>query len=66
MSDADARTSPARLQEERREAAASHSPDRAPTVDEEEAADRSRRQFSDGAAEVAEHEQSAAQCGANI
>ena len=43
MSDAGAETSPVNREEERREAAASHSYDHALTVDEEEAADRSRR-----------------------
>ena len=43
MSDAGAETSPVNREEERRQAAASRSSDHALTVDEEEAADRSRR-----------------------
>ncbi len=66
MSDADDKTSPATAEEERREALASHSADRAPTADEAEAADRSRQQFSDEAGEVAEHERAEAQRGANV
>ncbi len=66
MSEGDDKTSPATQEEESREAASSHLPDRAPTADEEEAADRSRREFSDEAGEVAEHERIAAERGAHV
>ena len=66
MSDADDKTSPATVKEERREALASHSADHAPTADEAEAADRSRQQFVDEAGQVAEHERAAAERGGNV
>ncbi len=66
MSNGNDKTSPFTQEEERREAATPHSPDREPTAAEEAAADRSRERFSDESDEVAEHEREAAQRGADI
>lgn len=51
-------------EEDRAEAGASHSADRAPTEDEERAADEARDRYGDDAESVAEHERSMSERGA--
>lgn len=52
-------------EEDRTEAGAPHVADRAPTEDEERAADEARERFGDDAESVAEHERSMSQRGAS-
>lgn len=53
-------------EEDRAEAGMSHSADRAPTGDEERAADEARERYGDDADSVAEHERSMSERGANV
>ena len=52
-------------EEDRNEADAPHSADRAPTEDEERLAEESRERYGDDAKSVAEHERSMSERGAN-